>query len=127
MDWTTYGIDEELEGDHVDDQVRIEHLTVTSEQLRSHCQTLEVENASMKDLMAAFELGLEQHAQAIGHVNHKQKIRYTLQLKETINRLLDELRRSRSRIFMLEGAKMECDELFEEGRPWMSTGSVCRK
>jgi len=102
FDWTTYGIDEELEGEDVDEQVRIEYLTTTTEQLRSHCQTLEIENNSMKDLMAAFELSLEQHAQVIGHVNHKQKIRYTLQLKETINRLLEELRRSRSRIFQLE-------------------------
>jgi hypothetical protein len=105
FDWTTYGIDEDLDGEHVEDHVRIHHLTLTAEQLRSHCQTLEVENASMKDLMAAFEMGLDAHAQAIGHVNHKQKIRYTLQLKETINRLLDELRRSRTRIFQLEGAK----------------------
>lgn len=119
MDWTKYGVDEELDGEDVDEQVRIQYLTVTSEQLRSHCQTLEVENASMKDLMAAFEFSLEQHAQIIGHVNHKQKIRYTLQLKETINRLLEELRRSRQRIFQLENITMD-DDLFEvcPGKPW---------
>jgi myosin heavy subunit len=123
IDWTTYGIDEDLDGEHVEDHVRIHHLTLTAEQLRSHCQTLEVENASMKDLMAAFEMGLDAHAQAIGHVNHKQKIRYTLQLKETINRLLDELRRSRTRIFQLEGAKGVGigESIFEEGRPWMTS------
>jgi len=126
IDWTTYGINEELEGDHVDDQVRIDHLMLTSDQLRSHCQNLEVENASMKDLMQAFEIGLEQHASMIGHVNHKQKIRYTMQLKDTINRLLDELRRGRTRIFQLELGKNLIDDPLEAGtKQWdRSTRSV---
>merc|ERR1712070_1062416 len=110
IDWSNYGVDEDLEGEDVDERVLIRHLTLTTEQLRSHCQTLEVENASMKDLMEAFEIGLEQHAQSIGHINHKQKIRYTLQLKETINRLLDELRRARQRIFRLEEARVDVEE-----------------
>jgi hypothetical protein len=131
FDWTTYGIDEELDGEQLDEQVKIERLVNTTEQLRSHCQTLEVENASMRDLMAAFELSLEQHAQLIGHVNHKQKIRYTLQLKDTINRLLDELRRSRSRIFALENINEGEDAVGGLGaspeKKWMvSTGSVSR-
>jgi len=118
VDWTTYGVHEELEGEDVDEQVRIQHLTVTTEQLRSHCQNLEVENASMKDLMTAFELGLENFAGAAGHVNHKQKIRYTLQLKDTINRLLEELRRSRSRILQIENGRIGCDFEATTPKPW---------
>lgn len=121
FDWTTYGTAEDLE--ELDDQARIHVLTVTSEQLRSHCHMLEVENTSMKDVMASFEMGLDETARLAGHVNHKQKIRYTLQLKDCINRLLEELRRSRQRIIMMEEGKVG-DDFCESsaGRPW--NGSV---
>merc|ERR1712070_1078973 len=110
IDWTTYNVDEHLEGEDADLHARIQHLTLTTGQLRSHCQTLEVENASLKDLMADFDFNLGLHAEMIGHINHKQKIRYTLQLKDTINRLLEELRRARQRIFRLEEARVDVEE-----------------
>mmetsp|Transcript_19263 Transcript_19263/g.44977 ORF Transcript_19263/g.44977 Transcript_19263/m.44977 type:complete len:980 (-) Transcript_19263:235-3174(-) len=92
----------ELVGDETDPDVRIQQLTLSMEQLKADCELLEAENCSLKEVMAAFEGDLDQHAQSIGHINHKQKIRYTLQLKDEINRLLEELRKARQRIIQLE-------------------------
>mmetsp|Transcript_22389 Transcript_22389/g.30746 ORF Transcript_22389/g.30746 Transcript_22389/m.30746 type:complete len:118 (-) Transcript_22389:101-454(-) len=43
-----------------------------------------------------------EHAKLCGHANPKQKIRYTMKLKEEINRLFTELKKARSRIVELE-------------------------
>jgi len=88
--------------DWMDSDARTQELTLTMERLKADCELLEAENCSMKEVMVAFEGDLDQHAQSIGHVNHKQKIRYTLKLKDEINRLLEELRKARQRIIQLE-------------------------
>ncbi|CAE8739564.1 unnamed protein product, partial [Polarella glacialis] len=53
----------------------------------------------------------DRHAQLIGHVNKKQKIRYTVKLKEECAQLRLDLSKARHRLMQLEGVR-RCDSLF---------------
>jgi len=88
-----------------EDFPRVQQLALTVRQLQADCELLEAENCSLKEVMSGFEEELDTHAQSIGHTNHKQKIRYTVQLKDEINRLLAELKRARQQIVQLEASK----------------------
>eukprot|EP00928_Gymnodinium_smaydae_P012046 TRINITY_DN14394_c0_g3_i1.p1 TRINITY_DN14394_c0_g3~~TRINITY_DN14394_c0_g3_i1.p1 ORF type:complete len:786 (-),score=250.27 TRINITY_DN14394_c0_g3_i1:115-2472(-) len=81
-------------------------LLLTLIQLKQDCEQTETENRSLKAVMSAFDSELFRHADTIGHVNHKQKIRYTMQLKEQISTLLGELKAARQHILRLQTGKM---------------------
>ncbi|CAE7362623.1 Hyaluronan mediated motility receptor [Symbiodinium microadriaticum] len=91
-------------------------LCLSLRQFKQDCESLEAENLSLKEALACMEDDLhrvsDQHAQLVGHVNHRQKIRYTMKLKEEINRLHGDLKKARQRIVQLEVNK-ESDSLFE--------------
>ena len=91
-------------------------LCLSLRQFKQDCELLESENLSLKEALACMEDDLhrvsDQHAQLVGHVNHRQKIRYTMKLKEEINRLCSELKKARQRIVQLEVSK-ESESLFE--------------
>lgn len=84
-------------------------LCLSLRQFKQDCELLESENLSLKEAVACMEEDLhrvsDQHARLVGHVNHRQKIRYTMKLKEEINRLCVELKRARQRIVQLEVSK----------------------
>jgi len=88
--------------DDIDVRMQNRDLLLTARQLHQECEMLETENRSLKEANEYFIDELDQHANNIGHTNHKQKIRYTLKLKEELNRLFMELRKSRQRILHLE-------------------------
>eukprot|EP00928_Gymnodinium_smaydae_P094137 TRINITY_DN7864_c0_g2_i3.p1 TRINITY_DN7864_c0_g2~~TRINITY_DN7864_c0_g2_i3.p1 ORF type:complete len:580 (-),score=181.21 TRINITY_DN7864_c0_g2_i3:153-1892(-) len=81
-------------------------LGLTTQQLRQDCEALRTENRSLRESLALFEEDLERvsgrHAELLGHSNQKQKIRYTLKLKDEKNELRAELDRARARIAQLE-------------------------
>lgn len=85
--------------DAQDQSLQNRELLFTVQQFKQDCEMLEAENASLRDTVATFEESLErvtgQHAKLIGHVNHKQKIKYTIKLKEENAHLRDELKKSR--------------------------------
>lgn len=91
-------------------------LCLSLRQFKQDCELLESENLSLKEALTCMEEDLhrvsDQHAQLVGHVNHRQKIRYTMKLKEKINRLCSELKKARQRIVQLEVSK-ESESLFE--------------
>ncbi|CAJ1457310.1 unnamed protein product [Effrenium voratum] len=91
-------------------------LCLSLRQFKQDCELLESENLSLKEALGCMEDDLhrvsDQHAQLVGHVNHRQKIRYTMKLKEEINRLCGELKKARQRIVQLEVSK-ESDSLFD--------------
>lgn len=91
-------------------------LCLSLRQFKQDCELLESENLSLKEALTCMEEDLhrvsDQHAQLVGHVNHRQKIRYTMKLKEEINRLCSELKKARQRIVQLEVSK-ESESLFE--------------
>merc|ERR1719356_124660 len=88
---------EQLASEGLPEQNR--ELSLTLRQLKHDLEMAESENRSLREAVALFEEDLErvtgQGAQAAGHMNHKQKIRYTLKLKDEINRLFAELKRAR--------------------------------
>mmetsp|Transcript_108120 Transcript_108120/g.187658 ORF Transcript_108120/g.187658 Transcript_108120/m.187658 type:complete len:1584 (-) Transcript_108120:39-4790(-) len=91
-------------------------LMETVNQFRQQQESLMMENKSLKENLSLFEDDLEKvsdrHAQLIGHVNPKQKIRYTLKLKDEKNELRSELNKTRSRLAQLECARRS-ESLFE--------------
>jgi len=89
-------------GDEEDLRLQNRELSLTVLQFQQDCEGLEGENQSLKRALTVFEESLEQHAVNIGHTNHKQKIRYTVQLKDQINQLLSDLTRCRKQIVKLQ-------------------------
>jgi len=94
--------------DDIDVRMQNRDLLLTTKQLHQECEMLETENRSLKETNEYFIDELDQHATNIGHTNHKQKIRYTLKLKEELNRLFMELRKSRQRVLQLEASQINC-------------------
>jgi len=97
-------------------------LSLTVQQFKQDNEMLAVENKSLKDSVSFFESGLErvsgQHAELMGHVNNKQKIRYTVKLKDECGELRAELNKARKKIAKLEiSQKTEAlfDALFSLG------------
>jgi len=93
-----------------------QELLLSLRQFKGENESLVLENRSLKDTVSLFEDDLERvsdrNAQLIGHVNQKQKIRYTLKLKDEKQQLRVELNRARARIAQLEGNK-RCEGLFD--------------
>mmetsp|Transcript_42412 Transcript_42412/g.76634 ORF Transcript_42412/g.76634 Transcript_42412/m.76634 type:complete len:863 (-) Transcript_42412:382-2970(-) len=91
-------------------------LCLSLRQFKQDCELLEAENLSLLEAVNVVEDDLDrvsgQHAQLIGHVNHRQKIRYTMKLKEENNRLCMELKKARQRIIQLEVTR-ETESLLE--------------
>jgi len=91
-------------------------LCLSLRQFKQDNELLEASNLSMKQALAIVEEDLDrvtgQHADLMGHNNHRQKIRYTMQLKAETNRLCAELKKARQRIVTLEMTK-ESESLFE--------------
>jgi len=85
---------------------RNRQLLTTLEQFTHEHREVEAENKSLRESVKAFEESLEkmagQHAELMGHVNHKQKIKHTMQLKEENLKLKDEVRRLRKECYSLQ-------------------------
>jgi len=83
-------------------------LSLTIQQFKQENEQLLVDNRSLLESVAMFEGDLEKvsdrHAQLIGHVNKKQKIRYTVKLKEECAQLRLDLNKARHRLMQLEGS-----------------------
>merc|ERR1712060_581989 len=68
--------------EHETDEMRKQNreLSLTLEQFKHDCEILEAENETLKENLANLEIDHEQitekHAQLLGHVNPKQKIRH---------------------------------------------------
>lgn len=94
---------------------RNQQLSATMQQFKQESEELLMDNRGLLESIALAEGDLEkvsdQHAQLIGHVNKKQKIRYTLNLKDERNLLRRELEKARQRLSHLEGSKRS-DSLF---------------
>mmetsp|Transcript_62178 Transcript_62178/g.165100 ORF Transcript_62178/g.165100 Transcript_62178/m.165100 type:complete len:972 (-) Transcript_62178:37-2952(-) len=86
-------------------------LMLSMKQFHSDLQLLTLENENMRGTVAIFEGNLsratEDRARLIGHSNPKQKIHYTMRLKEESNLLRDELKKSRKRIVQLEAGRRD--------------------
>uniref|UniRef100_A0A7S1FH99 Hyaluronan-mediated motility receptor C-terminal domain-containing protein n=1 Tax=Noctiluca scintillans TaxID=2966 RepID=A0A7S1FH99_NOCSC len=86
-------------------------LSLTMHQFKDENEMLVGENSCLKQSAAMFEGDLErvtgENAKLIGHVNHKQKIHYTMRMKEEINQVRTELKRARQRIVQLELSKKD--------------------
>mmetsp|Transcript_28775 Transcript_28775/g.62770 ORF Transcript_28775/g.62770 Transcript_28775/m.62770 type:complete len:484 (+) Transcript_28775:1-1452(+) len=116
-------------------------LSLTVQRFRGESEHLEAENRELRGQMEYFEMSLEravdQNAQLIGHSNQKQKIRYTMRLKEDNNVLRGELKQARQRIAQLEVTRagegmldMLCDRDLPEREPRTpkrSAGSVATR
>lgn len=94
---------------------RNQELSITMQQFKQENEELLMDNRGLLESVALAEGDLEkvsdQHAQLIGHVNKKQKIRYTMNLKDDRNRLRRDLEKARQRLNHLEGSKRS-DSLF---------------
>jgi len=105
------GCDRECE----DLRFRGRELLQSVQHFKEENEILAAENRSLKDAVASFEGNLDEladrNAQLIGHTNKKQKIRYTIKLKEECSQLRAELAKARSRLAHLEGAR-RCEGLF---------------
>eukprot|EP00929_Paragymnodinium_shiwhaense_P062010 TRINITY_DN30960_c0_g3_i2.p1 TRINITY_DN30960_c0_g3~~TRINITY_DN30960_c0_g3_i2.p1 ORF type:complete len:1319 (+),score=503.93 TRINITY_DN30960_c0_g3_i2:124-4080(+) len=94
-------------------------MSLTMLKFKQDLEALNGENRSLRDSVALFEGELEhvsdRHAQLIGHVNQKQKIRYTLKLKDEKNQLRAELDKARGKLAQLELRDEKCQlkTLFE--------------
>mmetsp|Transcript_24625 Transcript_24625/g.54417 ORF Transcript_24625/g.54417 Transcript_24625/m.54417 type:complete len:513 (-) Transcript_24625:110-1648(-) len=84
-------------------------LLLSMQMLKQEVEQLEAERRSLQESAAIFEQGFErvagQQARQMGHQNHRQKIRYTLQMKEENSKLRDELKQARVRALKLEASK----------------------
>jgi len=84
-------------------------LSLSLQQFKQENEQLQVDNRSLLESVALFEADLEKvsdrHAQLIGHVNKKQKIRYTVKLKEECSQLRLDLNKARHRLHQLEGSR----------------------
>jgi len=116
LDGNAYGLDF--------DELRVQNreLNLTMQQFKQDCELLDVENCSLRNRLESFENDLErvtsQNATLIGHVNHKQKIRHTLQLKDEISRLRVALQKAHEQIVTLEVSKRSadfCEALYQLG------------
>ena len=90
-------------------------LSTSLQQFKQENEQLQIDNRSLLESVALFEADLEKvsdrHAQLIGHVNKKQKIRYTVKLKEECAQLRLDLNKARHRLHQLEGTR-RTDSLF---------------
>ncbi|CAE7210591.1 Tdh [Symbiodinium natans] len=84
-------------------------LTLSMQQFKEENDQLHVDNGSLLESVALFEGDLgkvaDRHAQLIGHVNKKQKIRYTVKLKEECAQLRLDLNKARHKLMQLEGSR----------------------
>eukprot|EP00928_Gymnodinium_smaydae_P019902 TRINITY_DN17669_c0_g1_i1.p1 TRINITY_DN17669_c0_g1~~TRINITY_DN17669_c0_g1_i1.p1 ORF type:complete len:617 (+),score=171.59 TRINITY_DN17669_c0_g1_i1:67-1917(+) len=84
-------------------------LVLTVQQLKQDSELLEAENRSLRELAAACEdvhsKVAGQNAHIMGHVNHKQKIRYMVQLKEETAQLRAELKKTQKRLLQMQASK----------------------
>merc|ERR1719174_2777236 len=87
-------------------RAQIKELSVTMQNYKQENEALVVENCRLSESLAIFEEDLDKvshrNAQLIGHVNPKQKLRYTLKLKDEKNQLRVENDKLRSRLLQLE-------------------------
>lgn len=69
----------------------------------------EADNQSLRESLKAFEESfgrvVGQHAELVGHANHKQKIKHTIQLKEENPKLKDEACKLRKQCYSLQASK----------------------
>jgi len=97
-------------------RAQIKELSVTMQNYKQENEALVVENCRLSESLAIFEEDLDKvshrNAQLIGHVNPKQKLRYTLKLKDEKNQLRVENDKLRSRLLQLEGSRRS-ESLFE--------------
>merc|ERR1712139_373414 len=98
-----------LANDQEDLRRRNRELLATVEQLTQEGETMGAENRSLRQTLQTFEEDMErvadQNAKLVGHVNHKQKIKYTMKLKEENMRLHDDNKRIRTEYRALEASK----------------------
>lgn len=84
-------------------------LAQSLQQFKQENDQLHVDNSSLLESVALFESDLgkvaDRHAQLIGHVNKKQKIRYTVKLKEECAQLRLDLNKARHKLMQLEGSR----------------------
>eukprot|EP00927_Polykrikos_kofoidii_P040853 TRINITY_DN34848_c0_g1_i1.p1 TRINITY_DN34848_c0_g1~~TRINITY_DN34848_c0_g1_i1.p1 ORF type:complete len:663 (+),score=107.69 TRINITY_DN34848_c0_g1_i1:81-2069(+) len=81
-------------------------LALTVQHFKHECDLVESENRSLNETAAIFAGRLEmvegQNAELIGHANHRQKIKYTMKLKEENAQLRSDVRKARQRAAQLE-------------------------
>lgn len=95
--------------DAQDLRVRNRELLLTVEQFKQECEMLEVDNRSLQESVAAFEENMDKvagdNAKLSGHVNHKQKIKYTMKLKDEVTSLKESLKSQHKKFLTLEASK----------------------
>jgi len=84
-------------------------LRATLAEKEEENESLVLENRSLQESVAMFEDDLDKvtdrHAQLLGHANPKQKIRYTLKLKEERMQMRAELNKARSQLLQRDATK----------------------
>jgi len=108
---------QEVDAAECDQQrTQVRELMATMQTFKQENETLTVENRRLSESLAIFEVDLEKvsdrHAKLIGHVNPKQKLRYTIKLKDEKNQLRAENDKLRARLGQLEGSRRG-ENLFE--------------
>jgi len=84
-------------------------LLFTVSSLKQECETIQAEKQCLQETVADLERSLDavsgQHAELAGHVNHKQKIRHTLQIKQERDKFREEHVKLQQRISVLEASQ----------------------
>lgn len=104
-------------------------LLLTVSALKQECETIQAEKQCLQETVADLERSLDavsgQHAELAGHVNHRQKIRHTMQIKEERDKLREKHVKLQQRISVLEASQSSQALMSALGRHDPSTPS-CR-
>jgi len=104
-------------------------LLMTVSALKRECETIQAENQCLQETVADLEQSLDavsgQHAELAGHINHRQKIRHTLQMKQERDKLRENNLKLQQRISVLEASQSSQALMSALGGPMPSTPS-CR-
>eukprot|EP00930_Biecheleria_cincta_P019083 TRINITY_DN14676_c0_g1_i1.p1 TRINITY_DN14676_c0_g1~~TRINITY_DN14676_c0_g1_i1.p1 ORF type:complete len:530 (+),score=128.98 TRINITY_DN14676_c0_g1_i1:42-1631(+) len=104
-------------------------LLMTVSALKQECETIQAENKCLRETVADLEQSLDavsgQHAELAGHVNHRQKIRHTLQIKQERDKLRENNLKLQQRVSILEASQSSQALMSALGGPMPGTPS-CR-
>mmetsp|Transcript_18101 Transcript_18101/g.32830 ORF Transcript_18101/g.32830 Transcript_18101/m.32830 type:complete len:484 (-) Transcript_18101:87-1538(-) len=107
---------QELEGERKAEHHQNRELALEVQHLQQEVAAMESMNRDLKEKEEILEQELQSYtetaAECAGHTNHKQKIRYTIKLKDDNARLRDEVVRMRQQMVQLEASRRG-ESLFE--------------
>jgi len=97
-------------------RLRLREVSSSMQLMKQENEQITIENRSLLESVCNLSGDLDEvtgrHAEMIGHKNPKQRIRYTVKLKEECQQVRHELFKARSRIGQLEQNSRRSDNLF---------------